>query len=362
MNRKLLSGLLVVPALGAAALILRPLVTAGSASPEESAAVLDCPEVIDIGPRERGESVAVTIPLMNRGGSELIVSEVHSNCSCTVVGRAGERGRPQPFAVEPGGAATLVVRVRVDGRIGERRTFPFSLRTNDPERPKVGIAVVASEVRGGVFASPSDVAFGVVARGEIVRRTIDVLDDAPVLRNVRRAESSNPRLVSVKLLPADSPPTVPTTHPAVVLARLEVTVATEDLGDVRESVALFGDGQAGPWTVVNVAGRVGASVECAPPKLVLPQVSSTGPVYVGRCLLRSPLNVPFAVTGHSAPPGIAVEMAANSSGPTIARIAWDAKAGAALAGTTADVAFQVDINGVVSQVRLPVRCVAETPE
>src|SRR6478672_2746693 len=87
MNRHRFVWLLAAaPALAACALLLRSYGVGGvpAGSPGGDPA-LECPSSIDIGTRDKGESVAVEFAVANRGGRTLAVRDVQPHCSCSSV-------------------------------------------------------------------------------------------------------------------------------------------------------------------------------------------------------------------------------------------------------------------------------------
>src|SRR5262245_18927658 len=133
MMHKRSDGLFAIPALFAVVLFLRSYSAGGiGTQPTLSGPVLEYQSLIDIGCRERGESVTIDFPLANRGDQDLIVSDLRTGCACTVAKRAGDReSQQQQFTIEPNCSTSISLRVTVEGRIGESRTFPCAFRTND---------------------------------------------------------------------------------------------------------------------------------------------------------------------------------------------------------------------------------------
>lgn len=335
---------------------------AGVSGNDKSLPCLECPSELDLGARDKGEIVSVRFAISNRGATPLVIDPIRSSCSCTILER-NEGGRSTPvrcLTLQPKGSADLDLQIRVDGPIGQPMRYVIELHTNDANRPVHHIEALVTSVRGGVFSSPTSIIFGSVSAGQEVRRITDILDDS-TLAHIDHLESSNPERVSVRLLPPVAQAEASSRdHPAVI-GRIEVAVSANTHGEIDESVRVHIAGKLRQPLVVPVMGKVVGPVEVVPPKLVLPQVSGSGPLYSGVFLLRSPDGRATVITEKTAPPGFTVEYSADEKvGPTLVRITWDRKVGAALADTTAYVRLRVLAGNTESTLVLPVTCVGES--
>jgi len=246
---------------------------------------IEYPSHIDLGEHELGDQAVGRFTIANRGGSDLFLDQVHTNCSCSGLEREtnGQYAFVDKLRLHPGQSADLVMRVSVrGGPAGEKMVNVVTFRTNDPSVPLGRIEAVVSRVSGGVFASPPVVAFGAVPVGAEVRRFINVLDKAKKLRSVGKVTTVDSRL-DVRLLPAEDQSSI---------ARLEIVVKTDTPGEVNATVQIHLAGENREPDVVSVVGRVVAPLEVIPSALFLPRQSSSGPVYTADCLLRGSGDMP----------------------------------------------------------------------
>jgi hypothetical protein len=128
--------------------------------------VIDYPPTIELGKHELGDQVVKHFTIANRGGGELVIDQIRTNCSCFGLEREqdGRYLRMESVRLPAGEQADLVVRVSVRGvPIGYALHNEVEFRTNDPTHPVGRIDVVASRVSGGVSTVPPSVVFGTVA-------------------------------------------------------------------------------------------------------------------------------------------------------------------------------------------------------
>ncbi len=133
-----------------------------------SGPVVEFPAILDLGDRERGEVAVGRFTVANRGGGELLIDRIRTNCACSGLEREaeGEFIRVDSVRLGPDERAERVLRVSVRGRAGEAVRNQVYFRTNDPTRPEAVIETVIRNVTAGVTALPTSVIFGTVPRGE----------------------------------------------------------------------------------------------------------------------------------------------------------------------------------------------------
>jgi len=277
-----------------------------------SAPVAEYPATLDLGVHELGEEVVGHFSISNSGDADLVISNVHSNCSCTGMEqeRDGRYYRVESLRVKSKESLPLVMRVSVRGvPVGTAMINVVSFETNDPTQPECRIEASVSRVTGGVSATPGSLVIGSVPIGREVRHVIEVRDTAEVPRRLARVNSSDPGRVQARLLPADGPAaTAPRNEAGALIARVEVTVATETPGEFRAKVEMELAGEDRKPDAVDVMGRVAPPVELMPTLLALPRTSDGTLVYSGQCLCRSSGGEELRLTVDPPPAGLAVEL------------------------------------------------------
>ena len=96
------------------------------------------PAAFDFGNVLPGKVLQRDVALRNVGDAELVIKEVLTTCDCTVVGEYATR-------LAPGSGTSLRVQLTTPAREG-RTEQRVSIETNDPERPKAEVTVVATVV------------------------------------------------------------------------------------------------------------------------------------------------------------------------------------------------------------------------
>lgn len=273
--------------------------------------VIEYPSELDLGDHEIGDQVVFPFTITNRGGAELVIDEITSNCGCTGMEReiGGRYLRPESLRMKAREVADLVMRVTVPAnRVGLRMVNVVEFRTNDPTHPLARIEATIGCVSGGVFTSPDSVVFGAVPAGATFRRVVDIWDPAVSPRAIDQVTSSSPSRVSVRLSPVeDGRPQNGPREKCTLVGRLEVTVNTNIPGHVKETVKIHVSGRSGRPDIVTILGRVAAPFELTPSVIVLPRVTSTNEVFDAVCDCRSTLGRPFMLTVASVPDGFKVE-------------------------------------------------------
>ncbi len=289
--------------------------------------VLECPDMLDLGERELGEVALMRFVIGNRGGGQLEITEIQSNCTCTGLEqeRDGEFVRLTSLHLSGGEKADLVMRVLVQGTPGIPNRTGVKFRTNDPDRLEMAIEALVSKVMAGVTTVPTSVIFGKLSMGEEASQVLDVFDSAKKPRAMERVASRNPNRVSVRMLPIPKDNAVPTDRRlGVRIGRVEVTAATTVPGPLTNEIEIYLQGEHRPPTVIEVSGRVAAAVEVSPSNLVLPRASNAGPIYFGECVVRGTDGKAFTLTADSPPAGLSVVLGAPAADFSQAvRIEWD---------------------------------------
>src|SRR5262249_23306808 len=147
---------------------------------------------------ELGDQVVSRFVIANTGGSDLVIDQIQSNCSCTGLEREenGQFVRLDSLRLQAGERIDLAVRVSVRGvPNGMRMINTIAFRTNAPTCPRGRIDAVVSKVHGGVSSRPVEVIFGTVPVGAEVRHVVDVRDTAQPPRVIERVVSTLPEQV-----------------------------------------------------------------------------------------------------------------------------------------------------------------------
>jgi hypothetical protein len=278
--------------------------TVGAPSPTfaNSVALIDFPPVIELGPRERGDVVLAQVRLANRGGKELIVSDIQSSCACSGLEREsnGQFVAVESLRIPPNGQVDLVMRVVVQGTPGLPVSTGMSFSTNDSSHPTAHIEAHVSEVRAGVITVPSSVAFGKLQTYSDARQTVEVYG----------VSVKNPDNLSVRLVPLDE--SVPRSAPrglGVLIGMFEVTARTSHPGSLETEVEIFISGERSAPSLLPVSGRVVGPIEVVPSIIVLPRSTSVGPTFVAHCSCKSVAGTQLALSVQSASDGLTTEIA-----------------------------------------------------
>jgi hypothetical protein len=289
---------------------------------------IEYPSRLDLGEHEIGEQIVAPFVIANRGGSELVIDQIHSNCSCTGMEQIqnGHYERVESLHLKAGDQVPLVMRVSVRGvPAGAKMLNLVEFRSNDPAQALGQIEAVVGPVSRGVSLSPAPVVFGTVPVGAEVRYVLDVRDTAVPPRAIERISSTRPSRVAVRLLPAAEGPRESESHPdGRVIGQVEVVVETGSPGEVNEAIQVQLAGEVRDPDAAAVVGRVAAALELLPSLLVLPRNSGGGPIYSATCICRSTNGEPLVVSVDSIPSGFKAEVLADGvpEARTI-RIVWD---------------------------------------
>lgn len=323
--------------------------------------VLECPATVELGEQELGKVTVARFTVANRGGGELVLDEIRTNCACSGLEREkdGQFFRIESLRLGPNQQAELAMRILVQGPPGGAARNSVAFHSNDATRPQAAIEVFVSKVRAGVTTLPTSVGFGTMPIGGEARQVLDIFDGAVKPRVVERVVSTCPERVAVRLLPADG--TLPESKdgsPGALIGRVEVTARGQEPGLFDGRVAIHLVGEDHPPTLIPVTGRIAAAVEVLPSLLVLPRASDAGPVYFGQCLCRSTEGKPLALTIDSTPEGFSVQVEAVENVPSqqIIRIDWKgAKEADLLQGARGTVRLRASVGGQETPLEILVR-------
>ncbi len=290
--------------------------------------VVEYPAIVDLGERENGEQAIGRFSIANRGVQELVIDQVRTNCSCTGLERE-EEGRfvhLESVRLKPGQQANLAVRVAVRGvPVGASMHNVIEFQTNDPGQPTGRMDVFVRRVWGGVSINPPEVVFAPVAVGATVRKVLEIRDTATIPRTIGRVTSTDPKRLTVRLLPAETLPKEAEPNPGgTLIGQVEVVVDTSEIGEVSGVVRVGLVGETRPPDEAQVAGRVTASVELRSSSLVLPRLTADGPLYSAQTLCRSTHGKALTVAADPAPMGLTVQIESSGDATSkIVRITWD---------------------------------------
>ncbi len=280
--------------------------------------VLECPAMVKVGPVEYGTVIEAHFSVANRGGSELVLNEFRSSCTCESieVKRGDSFVRAGEVRLKPNESANMRLVMSVNERAHESMSTPIYFRTNVPDRPEAHLVVDVPVILAGLSAVPRSVTFGEVPLGSDSRHLVQLFDSRSVRRRVSEVRSADPARVRVKLLPHEDGVIRPDeAGRGVLVGTVEVTIDTKSPGQVScDVMAYFAEGVTAP-EMIPVAGRVVAPVEVYPPILHLPRSTANGFVYSGSCLCRNTLQSgDMALKVIQAPKGVSVKVAEAAPG------------------------------------------------
>lgn len=292
--------------------------------------VIEYPVRIDLGEHEIGDQAVARFRIANRGGGELVIDEIRTNCSCTGMERErdGEFGRVESLRLQAGEETELAMRISVRGvPVGAEMINVVQFRTNDPDHPEGRIEAVVRRVSGGVAAVPNPIVFGTVPAGTQVVHVIEVWDSALTPRVIDRVTSTNPDRVTAKLVPVtDQPGDASAQSVGTLIGRIEVAVDTHSPGAVDESVQIYLKDESRKPDAISVIGRVAAPVEVSPALLVLPRASADRVLFEGTCVCRSRDGTALSLTVDRVPPELTVELLDDGQATRRIRITWHPEA------------------------------------
>lgn len=264
------------------------------------------PEALDLGERPFGSEAIGRFQIGNRGGTELVVGEFATSCSCAGVEIDGERSRLGSLRLAPGKSVDLAVRVAVGAKVGTPQTVHIAFTTNDPQRPSGVIVATIPRVQGGCHAEPVVAVFGEVTAGERPTQTVRLFDNNIPGSRVAEVRSLNPTRFAATLvrLPAGEPAA---RHESAGHHIASVVITPRaDAGPLNGQVEirLAGDGRTPDR--IDIIGEVVGPVTCRPDGLVLPRYVGGKPVFEGSVVVTGRDGRPVRVAVASAPAGVTV--------------------------------------------------------
>jgi hypothetical protein len=322
--------------------------------------LIEYPTTLDLGAHELGETVTCPVVVANRGTADLLISEIQSSCSCSGLAREREGGyfRVENLQLSPGQEEHLLVRVAVENiRPGNPVRYAIDFRTNDPKQPQGRIEAIIRCVNGGITTTPESVVFGTVQVGTAVRQIIDIWDMAAPPRIVTRVTSTIPDRVSLRLLaPGKQASIIAQKSSFPVIARLEVTVKTNQPGDVNGLALIELAERPNRPDGVPIIGRVARIVELTPSVLALPRRSADGLVWNGTCICKSTNGTAFMLKPDLVPAGFTADI--SPSGEAVVHtitITLDPEQRKTIALNRDPFRFRARVGDTETSLHLPVR-------
>jgi hypothetical protein len=288
--------------------------------------MLDAPDQLDLGDRERGKVAELRFTVANKGRGKLVLREFESSCGCQVVEKADKDrfAALDVLEIMPEEKVDLVLRLAVGGQVGAALRHSVTFDSNDPQQPQVVIPVVVPHVLGGITALPGFVDFGTVVSGRGARQVIEIRDDAPVARSVDHVATTQPGQFKASFIPCKSLAAVQN-HPAgVLLGHVEIEVRKQAAGLLSADleVHLAAD-RPGPDRVPLLA-RVAPLVSASPATLLLPRLSENGELFFAECLVSTTDRSPLRLKLKGTHPYLTARLAALEDSPDkmILRVDW----------------------------------------
>ena len=139
--------------------------------------------VYDFGEAYQGDLVTHIYGFENAGRSVLRIERVRASCRCTAAVLSKRR-------IPPWGRGEVKVRFDTEGREGEE-THTVRIYSNDPDEPVVELEITG-RLKANLVLEPELLSFGVVHRGESVKRKVRVLPGRRGRLRIVKIESSSP--------------------------------------------------------------------------------------------------------------------------------------------------------------------------
>ncbi len=295
-----------------------------------NAPVVEYPATLDLGDHEEGDQVITHYKIANRGGRELVIDNIRTNCSCTGIEREqeGHYLRFESLRLKPGEEEYLVMRISVRGvPAGAQMVNVIEFATNDPTEPTGRIEALVRYVYRGVTCDPPRIIFGTVPSGYKVKQIIDVRDTAVPPRVIQQLNSSQPNRLCARLIPFDgSLNKGQAREDGTVIGRMEVTVNTGNPGDLDASIDIHVSGERKRPTPLPVIGRIVPPIEMTPSLVILPRKSGAGLLYEGESVFRTTNGKALKLAVDHVPPNLSVNVEEGENESTrIVRVRWQAK-------------------------------------
>ncbi|MBX9581777.1 MAG: hypothetical protein K2X87_15850 [Gemmataceae bacterium] len=282
-----------------------------------------CPERIDAGSAEVGQTVEAVLPVGNDGPIPLTLSELSTDCSCLGAFILPDRHpltHTPSHTVSPGGEAKVLFRLRVSGAHGVRTDRVVRFRTDDPDRPSVEVRIDFVPL-ARYFPDPVHLRFDPTDPDGPPAEFGVFATDAADRATVRAVVADDPGRLKVEWVPdpTDGPPVAAAgATNSRRLGRGRVAVAGPlDGGSVASSIRVYVDGRDDPVAVVAVAAAARTPVALAPAVLYLPRSSSAGPIYSATAICRTAGGPEDGLTVGPVPAGVAVEVEKPADSPVV---------------------------------------------
>jgi hypothetical protein len=282
--------------------------------------LIEFPDAIQLGELDQGKVAIGRLVIANRGGSELRVGNVRTNCSCSGLEREvnGTVEAVTDLTILPGEAVGLRVRMATRGEPGQPLHTVLAFGTNDPRRPEGQIDIVVSRIRG-IASSPAAVVFGNITLGQELTQTVALRDTEGKPLVVESVTCSDPDRLTARIIPG-GPPGV---EAALNAAYVEVSARAAAPGTIQGNVQIrIATATRDKVVEIPVTARVIAPVEVSPSRISLPRASADGPLFHMTCLCRSASGQPLMLTPLDVPPSIAVTVQEGDGAARLVRIEW----------------------------------------
>ncbi len=284
---------------------------------------IDYPSVIDLGDRQTNDAIAVRFEIKNRGGRELVITQITSSCACGKLEQKidGAFHQIDDLRISPGATAELRISttVRVDGTGLFSRVVSFE--TNDPAQPEGRITITFRVTGGKVRVLPSAVQFGQLAVGQTNRQVIELFATDERYYSGSRVTSTDSSRVTAQWNPAQV--NLATVSRERLLGSIELTPVSTQPQMLDALIQVEFSDPTLPPVSVTVGGSVRRKLDVSPPSLVLPISTGSGDCYTGRCIVRSISGVSVSLELVTVPPNMTVAFLDATDGPTrLVEISW----------------------------------------
>jgi hypothetical protein len=272
---------------------------------------IDVTKEIDVGFQPQGSPLEVSFLARNYGAQPLVLQNFTSSvCGHSVLYRmpSGEWADAFRHVVPPAASIELAVHFFSLGDPSGRFEYHVTFDTNDPNRPKADVRVTG-RVEVGVYCLPRQLDLGRMSPGEVVHRTVRVVDGRrPDQRAMLRAVASSQVIRVGDMTPSARPAdrAGATGDEPVSLFSISLTAPT-NTSQVHETVSLV-DGAGKLVGLIPVAGAVPSAPTLNPNEvLLLPSGTSGASAARRRCVYTNTAG-PFSLTVTRAPPDLDVRV------------------------------------------------------
>jgi hypothetical protein len=315
--------LLVLSYLAATGQLRRQLYSALNLDP-----IIEYPATVDLGDHEAGDLVHGSFIIANRGGGDLVVDQVRTNCACSGIERIeeGRYVRIDFLRLKPGEQADLTIRVTVGGvPVEARMVNVVEFRTNVPSQPMGRMEVLVRRVSGSVSMSPPSIVFGTVPVGTRLGQIVQIYDMGSTPRAIERITMTGTGRIRARLLPVEQSSDKAKPHGAgTLVGQIEVVGNTVAAGEINGKVQVHMAGESRRPRELTVTGKVLAPVEITPSSIVLPRKSADGLVYSAECICRSTRGEPLSLVVDSIPACLKAEILSEGDAALrVVRITWN---------------------------------------